>query len=260
MWPFAPRSIVDADTARWLLDNMAWLEGEFGEAAGQPRARLVLPQPGFFRSDGETGHALALRIFAQVKEYCGMEDWAISVVADDNPHARPVERSLLAVAPQPHTLGETQMTETGVEITYAAALVERPETMIAIFAHELGNCLLASAATQPPCDDEERGYLSNLTVVFLGFGVFAANARFQFDQYQDGMMQGWNWSRLGYLPENDLVHALALYLRLARADAGPAAACLKPHLGKLLHRALRSLPPDGPDVMRLRAAISPSPG
>lgn len=253
MWPFSRKAIVDADTARWLLDNMAWLEREFGEVAGYPRRSLVLPRPGFFRNDGETGHALALRIFSDVKDYCGMSDWPVELVADDDPHAAPAARSLGTVVPQRYAAGRFVVDDERVQITYAPALLRQPEQLVATFAHELAHYLHAAAKTPPPCEDNEYEFLTDMTSVFLGFGVFAANACFQFEQYQDGLMQGWQSSRSGYLPEPDIVHALALYLRLARAEAEPAASCLKPHLATLLHRALRTLPPDGADVAQLRA-------
>lgn len=253
MWPFSRKGIVDADTARWLLDNMTWLEGEFGEVAGYPRRTLVLPRPGFFQNGGETGHALALRIFADVKDYCGMSDWPVELVADDDPHAAPAARSLVSVVPQRYAAGRFVVEDDRVQITYATAQLRQPEQLVATFSHELAHYLHAAAKTPPPCEADEYEFLTDLTSVFLGFGVFAANARFQFEQFQDGLTQGWQSSRSGYLPETDLVHALALYLRLAGAEAEPAASCLKPHLGPLLHRALRTLPPAGADVARLRA-------
>jgi hypothetical protein len=41
----------------------------------------VSPKPGFFIFDGERDHPLAVRIFDQVKHYCGMSDWEADLVA-----------------------------------------------------------------------------------------------------------------------------------------------------------------------------------
>ena len=43
-------------------------------------------------------------------------------------------------------------------------------------------------------------------------------------------MQGWRWQRAGYLPEADIVFALALFLRAKGLEPGEACRSLKPHL------------------------------
>jgi hypothetical protein len=85
IWPFRRKSIVDAETAAWHADNFAWLIRQFGGRAAFAKSALVLPKPGFFTFDGEQGHALALSIFEQVKAYCGVSDWEVDLVPDDNP-------------------------------------------------------------------------------------------------------------------------------------------------------------------------------
>jgi hypothetical protein len=86
MWPFARKRIVDADTAAWHLENFTWLIEQFGPDLFF-RTKLVLPRPGYFVTDGEKGHALAERIFTQVKSYCDMDAWNVDLVVDDNPLA-----------------------------------------------------------------------------------------------------------------------------------------------------------------------------
>jgi hypothetical protein len=45
----------------------------------------------------------------------------------------------------------------------------------------------------------------------------------------------------GYLPEPDLIFALALFIQTKAIDAGAALARLKPHLAAMLRRTLRDL-------------------
>ena len=70
-----------------MVENMEWLIREFGGRDGLAESTLVLPKPGFFAFEGEQGHALALRLFEQVKAYCGMSDWEVDLIPDDNPLA-----------------------------------------------------------------------------------------------------------------------------------------------------------------------------
>jgi hypothetical protein len=244
IWPFRRKPIVDADTASWLAENMEWLVREFGGRDGLAESKLVLPKPGFFTFEGEQGHALALRLFEQVKSYCGMSDWEVDLIPDDNPLAATPALSAAMVEPQRHALGTFGVDGNRIQITYATAQLQRPDRLIATFAHELAHYLLATAANSPPCEDDEIEFLTDLAAVYLGFGVFLANTRFEFEAMSDGPMQGWRWQNSGYLPEADLIFGLALFLRAKELDVSRACDALKPHLAKMLKQAISELPPD----------------
>jgi hypothetical protein len=51
-------------------------------------AAPIRPKPGFFTGDDEQGHALAERIFNQVKDYCGMRGWEVDLAEDDTAGSR----------------------------------------------------------------------------------------------------------------------------------------------------------------------------
>lgn len=256
MWPFKPKPLVDAATAAWHVENFAWLLRQFGGGDAFNATKLVLPKPGFFPTNGEQGHALAQLIFAHVKTYCGMPDWDVALVADDNPLSRPAPLTLDMVAPKRHALGTFDVHGDRVQISYVPALLRRPDRLIATFAHELGHYLLVTARERPVCADDEVECLTDLSAVFMGFGVFLANTRFSFETMSDGVMHGWRMGSAGYLPEADLIFALALFLRTKQLDSAEATGCLKPHLAKQLRRAMTALPDNHADVVHLRATLA----
>ena len=256
MWPFKRKPLVDADTAEWHAHNFAWLVRQFGGSQAFAETKLVLPRPGFFATDGEQGHALAVRIFDQVKHYCAMTDWEVDLVPDDNPLAEPGRVSLAMIAPQKHALGTFAVAGNRIQISYVPALLQRPDRLVATFAHELAHCLLATAAEPPPCEADEIEFLTDLAAVYLGFGVFLANTRFEFEVLHDGPLQGWRMGHSGYLPEADLIFALALFIRAKAGEADEACACLKPHLASMLRKALRGLPDDDPSIIAIRRALA----
>lgn len=139
------------------------------------------------------------------------------------------------VAPQKHALGTFGVAGNRIQISYVPELLERPDQLIATFAHELAHYLLATKHSEPPCADDEKEFLTDLTAVYLGFGVFLANARFNFE----GLVHGWRMARSGYLPEADLIFALALFIEAKGVDPDLALGCLKPHLTAMLRRTLR---------------------
>jgi hypothetical protein len=60
----------------------------------------------------------------------------------------------------------------------------------------------------------------------------------------------------GYLPEADLIFALALFLRAKDLDADEACDSLKPHLARLPRRAIQQMPLDHADVLNVREVIT----
>jgi hypothetical protein len=256
MWPFGAKPIVDADTAAWHVENFEWLARQFSGGDAFARTSLVLPRPGFFTTGGEKGHARGLRIFAQVKSHSGMSDWDVDLVPDNNPLAHRAPLSFGMIAPRRHALGTFGVSGNRIQISYVPALLQQPEQFIATMAHELAHYLLATAGERPICADDENECLTDLAAVFMGFGVFLANARFTMETYVDGPLQGWRWGRAGYLPEADLIFALALFLRAKDLEAEEACNGLKPHLATMLRKAMRQLPAAHADVTRIREAIA----
>ena len=221
-----------------------------------PKRNWCCQKRGFFTIDGEQGDLLAQRIFLQVKRHCRMEDWPVDLVADDNPLAQDGMPAVDMIAPRKHALGTFGVAGNRVQISYVPTLLRRPEQLIAVFAHELAHYLLATAAEWPVCADDEKECLTDLAAVFMGFGVFLANARFSRETYTDGVWHGWRIGHAGYLPEADLIFALALFLRTKGLEADAACGSLKPHLASLLRRAMRQMPVDHADVRMLREAIT----
>jgi hypothetical protein len=65
-----------------------------------------------------------------------------------------------------------------------------------------------------------REPLTDLVTVYLGMGVFTANAAFSFRQFTGTGTQGWRAQRLGYLTEQMLGYTLACYAML-RGEPDP---------------------------------------
>ena len=82
--------------------------------------------------------------------------------------------------------------------------------------------------------------MTDLTVAYTGFGLFGANAAFNFSQYGDAFSQGWSTQSSGYLSPRSWAFALAVFARL-RGDDGGVEPYLKPEIASLRRDALRYL-------------------
>jgi hypothetical protein len=77
-----------------------------------------------------------------------------------------------------------------------------PMTLVAVIAHELGHIILLRPGLVDRAEPDMEP-LTDLLTVFLGFGIFTANAAFRFEQHQDGRPRGWSARRQGYLSEEE---------------------------------------------------------
>jgi hypothetical protein len=85
-----------------------------------------------------------------------------------------------------------------------------PMTLVAVLAHELGHVILLRPGLVGR-EEPDMEPLNDLLTVFLGFGIFTANASFRFHQYTNNDSQGWSVRRLGYLSEELFGYALARF-------------------------------------------------
>lgn len=242
MWPFKQKTLLDPEEIDWLVENFSWLVECWAQGQALTNATLVLPQPGFFETGNKVGHALAVSILDQIKTYAQISDWPTELVKGEPlPSA---SRSMFEVQHPASPLGTFQtMTDGPVRICYASNLMQDPQGLVATLAHEIAHYVLAGAPAVPVCEPDQHEFLTDLTAVYLGFGVFLANNAFDFSQFRDdgSGTQGWQAQRRGYLSENQLVTALALFLMVRKQDFDPALKCLKPHLAKALKHAAKDL-------------------
>jgi hypothetical protein len=246
---FGPRLPIDADELEFQLATFKWLMGQFGPVAND----LVLPTPEHFPLTGARGEAGVREVFDAVRVSAGMADWPCALEAGVSD--RPVEAGnahLLRHHGAPPPCG-TFRVEEGLAgrhgiITYNPAMARDPPGLAATFAHELGHYLMATAAGTPPGGWDLHELHTDLTAVYLGFGIFLANGARSFHQFQSGGEMGWSSRTQGYLSEGALVTATVVVERLAGRDPMAAEPFLKDYLRKDLKRAVRALAKTAPDM------------
>lgn len=255
------RRLVDQAIVDWQFEGFAWLVDNFESSSGLSETELWLPIPKYFPE--ARGRALADHIFDCVKRQCRFGD-------DD-------VFELIAMEGQPDfDLGGLAMIQTEGNlacgtyqfiskahggpkeiIRYDAGLADNPAQLVATFAHELGHALHMRTNDQIDEPPELYELFTDLTAVFLGYGVFLSNARFEFSQFSDGDRQGWQASGAGYLPEVDLIFAMALFMSIKNLPESLATPHLKPHLQKMLTKAFRQLSKLEDRVASLRERVPP---
>jgi len=252
------RKLIDTEVAEWQFDGFAWLIDNYASAAGLPNARLFLPIDEDFPAKDSQSATQAEHFFRIIKSQIGFNEGDIF---DLVPQAGRPDASLGGLA-MVQTQGQTacgtyQMipAKYGTPreiIKYDAGLEDKPASLVATFAHELSHALHNRA--NEPLDIEPELYelFTDLTAIYLGYGIFLANTRFEFSQFSNSDTQGWQAQGAGYLPEADMVFATALFMKIKEIPMETALPHLKPRLQKMLKKAFRQLTRHEDEVHHLK--------
>jgi hypothetical protein len=212
-WNSKPKCPVRTEEQLWIEESLDWFVAEFGaEILHRP---VVLPEASFFPA-GYSGSEDDVRaVFAKI---CGLVDVPPERVALEIEPEEATE--LLEVLPVSYrsdgAAGHWQQRDGTTIITVQLAKAREPLALVATIAHELGHeRLLGEARIDRSRRDGEP--LTDLFTVFFGFGIFSANAAFEFRNSRSG----YRTSRLGYLTEAMYGYALARYAWL-RGQSAPA--------------------------------------
>jgi len=254
---FGPRLPIGDDELDFQLATFKWLIGQFGPVG---ETQLVLPTPAFFTLSGAQGERGVREIFDQVRALAGMADWACELRAgkQDRPidagNAHLLRHEGGAAPCGTFEVGEGLAGRHGI-ITYNPGMARDQAGLVATFAHELGHYLMATAACAPPGGWDLHELHTDLTAVYLGFGIFMADQARDFSHFSTESGAGWQSQLRGYLSESALVTATAIFQRLAGRDPMAAAPWLKAYLRKELKQADRALAKVAPDVAAAVEAV-----
>jgi len=263
---FGPRLPIDRDELDFQLATFKWLTGQFGAVGARP---LVLPTPAFFPLSRATGEAAACpepsrrarEVFGHVRALAGMADWPCELRAGtaDRPidagNAHLIKHEGGAAPCGTFEVEEGSGGRYGV-ITFNPGMAGDPAGLAATFAHEFGHYLMATAAAPPPGGWDLHELHTDLAAVYLGFGIFMANGAREFSHFTTESGAGWRSGLRGYLSENALVTATAIFQRLAGRDPMDAGPWLKPYLRGILKKADRALSRLAPDMAAAVEAVA----
>lgn len=238
------RPSVDEETEEWLIACWRWLLDNLDDLERLRGFPLVLPNTAFFPPTRKEGHERAGHYFRTVAELSGTAAWPFDLIPQQegfNPNLGPLA-VVQNVEPGP---AGTFSFRPGQRLTvsYDPDLLERPMDLIATFIHEIAHAILMGIEQEVPGGGDMEEYATDVATVFLGFGVFGANAAFEFQQFSDAGTgtQGWSMRGAGYLTEAEWAFAIAIFLSLRNESIASIAEWLKPTPGTLLKKSMRYL-------------------
>ena len=221
-----PRCPVKERERTWIEESIEWLRGEFG--VSPLNVPVIVPTSEYFPPPFTGSDAEVRAVVRSVARYMGVQadvDVQFSEDFDDAenlmrlfPGETGTFRSSGAVGAYTHADAD------GLHVvTLDRSNVGEPARLLAVIAHELGHVRLFGER-RISADRPDHEPLTDLATVYLGMGIFTANAAFNFGRISGYGLEpagGWQSRRLGYMTEQMFGYALARYA-VSRGELAPA--------------------------------------
>lgn len=178
-WLFPPKCPCDPAAKAWIERRLEWLGGQFDNHAfnGQP---VVLPTAEFFPAPYDGSDETVRNLLDQVCGYMGVapELIRLEIVAYSGAPWLVNDRGQYL----PHAAGTYEEGEEQFLIRIDKSALGDPMELVGTMAHELSHVrLLGEGRIDYEIYDNEL--LTDLTVVFLGMGIFLANLPRNWDSH-----------------------------------------------------------------------------
>jgi hypothetical protein len=225
-----PTCPIDADERQWIDVRWTWLAEAFRGALSQ-QPQLILPNNEFFPDPYDGSLQSAELIFNRVCAYMGIDAERVELNFF-------YERDPLTVGPDGLTCGGAVGYYSDEEdcdaylIWLKVTILDDPTSIVVTLAHELGHVLLLGEGR---IDDDEDDHepLTDLLTVYLGLGIFSANAVISGN--------GSDIGSTGYLSMRAYGYALALFARERKKDGDTWTGYLRPDVRKAFRQSLHFL-------------------
>jgi len=254
---FNNKPLLDEGTTQWLFDAYSWALSNFGSDYFHEETILVTPTREHFPCQVDSREAMASTVFEQVTAYAGMQNWPLKLI-ELTPEYDPVPPSSVVYNGIPRGTG-TALTLEGetkcVEITYTPDQTRDPGALAAVFSHHLAGHLSQTAKTPCPGGEELEGHARDLLAIFLGFGLFLANNAIMAKGGCSGC--GKSLQSLGFLPEDEMTYALAIFCVLKKIPNKEVLPHLKSALRPLFKKAVKEIENNRAEINRLTAIDHP---
>jgi hypothetical protein len=252
MWPWRRRKqFLEPHLEDWQIETWRYLLRYLGGAKSVAARAPLTPRDPMFTRPPSDDHSSAIVLFERLKEYMKLTDCPAELVKRTERGGK-VDTYLFLQASGP--FGTFEEHDGRLYISYAPALLRTPSRLGAVLGHELAHYALFTLPELPPGSEDEpllAELATDVATCFYGLGILQANAAFEFSQTQGFDGQGWSSQFSGYLSEEGRIFSLALHLALRGENNAPD---LKPHLQKMLTRALERIEAEPGILTALREA------
>lgn len=220
----------------WIDEDLNWLRTEFGKEHFM-EIRTVTPTKKFYNRTFDGTEKDAEFILKRTMELMNIRGIEIKLEFFSD---QPIEMADGTVLTTPadingnwnSTSGTYLQTENETIISIERGQLKNTISLIATISHELSHQILLGENRI----EENDEFLTDLTAITYGFGIFIGNSRFQFTSQRFG----WKSSCQGYLPEQIIAYAMA-WLSSERNEKTDYSQYLKKSMSKYFRQSFEYL-------------------
>ena len=203
----------------------------------------MLPNNQFYQGSVSSVHEMALSIFKQTTAYAGMQTWPIILITPERFFAGSQKITIPQFNMTDNCRGEktpfatlneedsAKLQQQPIMLSYRENQVNQPQDLISSIVQNLANILIVQQSSFPPGGKEFIPQAVDVIACFMGFGIIFSNTAYQF-KGGCGSCNNPNANRQSALPENETIHALALFCLLKSIKPKTVKSHLKSHLRK----------------------------
>ena len=193
----------------WVDEDLNWLKTELGQEHFM-EIRTVTPTKDFYDRTFDGTEKDAEFILERTMDLMNIRDTEIKLEFFSD---EPVITDDGAILSTPADIngswksasGIYQQTENDIIIAIESSQLKSTASLIAAISHELSHQILLGENRI----EENDEFLTELTSIAYGFGIFMGNSRFTFSQFSTNGSFGWNSTGQGYLPEQIIAYGMA---------------------------------------------------
>lgn len=208
-WKKKKKPSVTEEDKKWVEESCLFLREILGEEHFDNQ-RTITPTKEFYNWNFRGNEEDAEFVLKRTKELMLIEDPNIRIEYFSD---QPIEMADGTILSSPaDNNGEWQSSAGAYEefenekiIYIEKEQLKNTYSLIATIAHELSHFILLGENRMAENDE----YLTDLTAIAYGFGIFLGNSRFQYSKFQNNSDSGWQMSSQGYLPEEVISYAMA---------------------------------------------------
>ncbi len=207
-----PTCPIGTEEKEWIENHFSWLIDEF-DISRLRNGTLVLPTTEFFPASYQGTEEEIAELMHCVARHMDLDPSALTLNFYEENH--PKFTGMYGDG----SAGLDSVPNGPFGVWLDVAILEDPIAVVAALAHEIGGVILLGQR-RISTEEEDQDYLADLLTVYLGMGIFPANAVVHENYWQVGYTSGWSIGRRGYITMEMFGYTFALYA-LARDETTP---------------------------------------
>ena len=208
-WNRKKKLPISEEDKIWIDEDLNWIKNEFGLDHFM-EIRTVTPTKNFYERDFDGTFNDAEFILERTKELMNIQNVDMRLEFFMDSLVEMADGTMLTTPADINgrwesASGTYENTEDRTIISIETGQLKHPISLIATISHELAHHILLGENRI----EENDEFLTDLTAITYGFGIFIGNSRFNFSSYNTNGGYGWESSSQGYLPEQIIAYAMA---------------------------------------------------